>query len=87
MNGPSAEKDAVRFERIGRNHYVPDMPIAGDVADLDNVAEQVWEHARGHLGSRFFDVAVLDDGRVLIEGGRFGCGQVTRVVPPEGGRS
>lgn len=82
MSEHSAEKDAptvIRFERIGRTRNVPDLPIAGDPSDLDNVAEQAWKYAGKFLGSRGYDVDVLPDGRVLIEFGRFGQGT---VIPP-----
>lgn len=74
-----AEIAHVRFERIGRNRNVPDMPISGDPTNLDNVAAQAFDHARKHLGSKWFDVTVDEAGTVLIEYGRFGRGV---VLPP-----
>lgn len=79
------ETRVVRFERIGRNRNVPDMPIVGDPTDLGSLSEQVFMHARGHLGSRDFEVWTLEDGTVLIGGGRFGRGSVVPASPPVGG--
>lgn len=75
----SNENAFVEFERIGRKHSVPNMPVAGDPGDLGSVAEQAHNHARTYLGSRWFDITVTDSGAVLIEGGRFGRGRLVVV--------
>jgi len=44
------------FDRIGRNHVVPPLNVAGDAQDI---AEQIYRYAKPRLASR--DVEVLID--------------------------
>ena len=44
------------FERIGRNHNVPDL-VTG-ATNPDDIAEEVWRLARKNCGSRDLEVAV-----------------------------
>lgn len=74
----SNQPPVIRFERIGRKRDVPDLPITGDPADLDAVAEQAYRYAGRFLASSDYVVSVDEDGVVRIDGGRFGNGQVTR---------
>lgn len=46
----------VKFDRIGRNHYVPDLVT--DARDLDALAERIYRYARPHLMSADVDVHV-----------------------------
>jgi hypothetical protein len=72
----------VTFDRIGRNHHVPDLDVSAIVAD--EIAEAAQRYARRYITSRDFVVSVdLAEGRVYIEGGRFGTGTV-QLVPADG---
>lgn len=48
------------FDRIGRNHDVAPLVVEAD--NLDDLAEHVYQYARPHLGSRYIDVVVGNDG-------------------------
>jgi hypothetical protein len=43
------------FDRIGRNHLVPDLNVHGNA---DDIAEQVHRYARTKLGSRDVEVQI-----------------------------
>ena len=45
----------VQFDRIGRNHEVPDLTVTGAA---DQVAEAIYRYARPKLRSRDVEVAV-----------------------------
>lgn len=65
----------VKFERIGRTHYV--QPQVFQAKDADDLAEQVYRYARSYLRSRDVEVVVnLEESRGSIfvgvnSGGRF----------------
>lgn len=66
----------VKFDRIGRNHTVPDLIVDSD--DPDVIAREVHRAARPNLRSRYFDVTVdLEAGAGSIEYGRFGRFTIT----------
>lgn len=46
----------VHFDRVGRNHNVADLVYTSHGAD--ELAEQIYRHARPHLGSRDMEVLV-----------------------------
>ena len=59
------------FERIGRNHAVPPLAVAGD--DAAEIAFHIYAYARKFLASRDVEVIVsLDELRGSINFGRFG---------------
>jgi malate/lactate dehydrogenase len=80
----------VHFDRIGRNHNVPDLKVRviyeegggdQDWQAANKLAEAVSKVARKNLISRWFEVTVfLEQERGLIEDGRFGCFSFT-VIP------
>lgn len=60
----------VTFERVGRNHDVPPLNVAGDA---QQIAEQVYRYVGRFLSSRGYDVDVsLEHMAGAIEWGRFG---------------
>lgn len=73
----------VSFERIGRTHDVPDLPL--DLDDTDDVLiDALLSHARRYLRSSGFCVDVTDvadGGVVLYDGGRFGRGVIHERMP------
>jgi hypothetical protein len=72
----------VKFERIGRTGTTPEAALTVHVPenladDLDKVAHLLFTHCRRHLLSREFNVSVdLERREVLIDGGRFGKGEI-----------
>lgn len=67
----------VSFERIGRNHEVPELTVTA--SSPDDLADRIHKYAKRYLASAYFDVDVLSDdggqtGKVSIELGRFGGG-------------
>lgn len=61
----------VKFERIGRTHYVPDVTI--NASDADGLAGQIHRYAKKFLASKWYEVGLdLKTGRGSIEAGRFG---------------
>lgn len=47
------------FDRISRNHDVPDLAVSGDA---DNIAEHVYHYARPRVASQDLEVVVdLED--------------------------
>lgn len=70
-------KYVCKFERIGRDHYVPPLEVECPEDDADAIAEAVFRYARTKLASSWFEVLVdLESNRVSIEMGRFGVGTV-----------
>lgn len=68
----------LKFERIGRGNR--DTKLHTYAADADELAEQVYRHARPLLVSRMFEVvADLEQGKGWIEGGRFGSFTIEEV--------
>ncbi len=58
----------VEFDQVGRTHDV--LPLVAQAAGADDLAEQVYRHARPHLRSRDIDVHVdLELGRGWIQCG------------------
>lgn len=72
----------VKFERIGRTGTTPEAALTVHVPqhfadDADRVAYLLFTHCKRYLMSREFSVDVdLEAGEVLIDGGRFGKGQI-----------
>jgi len=72
----------VKFERIGRTGTTPEAALTVHVPanlaeDPDKVAHMLFRHCRRHLLSREFNVRVdLERQEVLIDGGRFGRGEI-----------
>ena len=78
----------VTFDRIGRNHAVPELTTTA--ADLDDLAENVHDYARRYLVSNDYEVSVRgaedveevevsDKGKVYIGWGRYGTGTFEEV--------
>lgn len=68
-----------KFDRIGRRHDVDDLEVEAPVSAND-LAERVYHHARKYLGSKVFEVDLsLEEGRGLIEWGRFGSFTIEEV--------
>lgn len=64
-------KYRVNFTRLGRNHNP--QPLECAAADADELAEQVFKHAKKSLASSWFEVVVdLETMKGSIEYGRFG---------------
>lgn len=74
----------LHFERVGRARDVHETIPWTNPADLNGLAEAVYQKARRHIMSRDFDVAVYKDGRVSLEFGRFGEGTWAFVENGEG---
>jgi hypothetical protein len=76
----------VKFERIGRTGTTPKAALTVHVpanlaGDPDKVAYMLFTHCRRHLASREFNVTVdLEAREVLIDGGRFGRGQILEAL-------
>lgn len=72
----------VKFERIGRTGTTPEAALTVHVPENladnpDKVAHMLFRHCRRHLMSREFSVSVdLEARQVLIDGGRFGRGEI-----------
>lgn len=61
----------VKFERVGRNHAVPDLTV--EAADVDELTEAAYRYAGRFLGSRSYEVVVnLEAMTGSVEYGRFG---------------
>ena len=66
----------VTFERIGRNHNVAALGV--DVANADELAEEIHKYARPHLRSADYEVCVdLETGEGSIICGMHCGGQFT----------
>lgn len=81
-DGQSIEDWHITFERVGRNHNVPDFDRQGvdmdDERSVELACHALDRHIGKHLGSRFFGWHIDDETGVLsIEAGRFGRGQAT----------
>lgn len=62
----------VTFDRVGRNHCVPDARFE-EVTDAEELAALIHHRVRPHLGSRFYEVIVdleAMEGRILAGGWR-----------------
>lgn len=72
----------VKFERIGRTGTTPEAGLtvhipANLAEDPDGMAHLLFKHCRRYLMSREFNVSVdMESREVLIDGGRFGRGQI-----------
>lgn len=72
----------VKFERIGRTGTTPEAALTVHVPenlanDRDKMAHMLFTHCRRYLVSHYFSVSVdLEAHQVLIEGGRFGRGEI-----------
>jgi hypothetical protein len=69
----------VKFDRIGRNHYVPDLLT--EARDFDHLSEQVYRYARPHLASSDVDVTIDSIGRGFISCGFNNGGRFTVSTP------
>lgn len=66
----------VTFERVGRNHHVPDLQFVATGGDV--AAGEVHSYVGRHLGSREYSVDMYQNGTGSIDGGRFGTFTWTR---------
>lgn len=84
---PTGQDLIVKFERIGRTGSTPEAALTVHVpanlaTDPDRIAEVLSRHVDRHLRSSYFTLSVdLATGEVLIEGGRFGRGQILVAQP------
>ena len=72
-------KLVVTFARIGRHRDVPPLELESPLT-REALEDRIWEYARKHLGSQFFDVSANPNtGRGSIGQGRFGTFTVQEV--------
>jgi hypothetical protein len=75
----------ISFDRVGRNHNVPDLLT--ECTHADDIADQVWHLARNLCGSRDLKVVVdLEEMKGRIFAGVQSAGKFTVTETPAGAR-
>jgi hypothetical protein len=73
----------VEFERIGPDRDVP--PLTLQAASMDELAKQVLAHGRRHLGTRWHEVWLNQDGTGGFSSGLRDAGRFSWQPAPAGG--